>query len=62
MKYIDTVEQGMNQQILDAIEKALDDIKNLSDDEFLAKLEKHKNGDIAIAINELTEFSNYLEK
>ena len=49
----------MNQLILDAIDEVCNDIKKLTDYEFLAKLEKHKNGDIAI--NELTEFSNYLE-
>ena len=40
----------------EAIKKVFEDLNKLSPEELEAELEKHSEGDIAVAMNELSEF------
>ena len=48
----------MTDTLRQAFKNAIAAIHKLSDKEFYEALEKHKNGDVAIAIQELAEFAN----
>jgi hypothetical protein len=44
----------------ETIQKAIDRINAMSDDEFNAAIEESKKGEVYKALKELDEFSNYL--
>jgi hypothetical protein len=44
----------------EALDQVLSDLEKMSDAEFRAEMEKHKDGDIAVAMRELSAFASWM--
>jgi hypothetical protein len=52
----------MTPKMKEALKSVLQKIENMSPEEFREELDKHKSGDIALALDELQQFSDFLHE